>query len=338
MKILEENKKEKYVKIKIENSQDLWYVAKIIKGNDIVYGKSFRAVKFNNEEERKPVFVKLLVEKTEFKQKPLSLRVSGVILDGKPEEFIQRGRHHSIEINEDYILTLQKDEWKEYEKNLLKSALEDSRKDVVQVLLIDEKKALIVDINPYGYEEKFETDLPSGKRWDEKEKERIKKIKYNEILQGLKKQAIIIVAGPGFEKELMKEFLEEKGYKTKLAEASYAEITSVRELFENGTIDNVIGEARISKEAKYVNDVLISIYKNELGCFKIDEIKKAVEEGIIDYIIVNDKLLANKEIVNILKDAEEKKAKVFVISSEHEWGEKLKGLGGIAAKLRFKIS
>ena len=36
--------------------------------------------------------------------------------------------------------------------------------------------------------------------------------------------------------------------------------------------------------------------------------------------------------------AEQNKAKVFIISSDHEWGQKLKGLGGIGAKLRFKIS
>ncbi|MEM4295504.1 MAG: mRNA surveillance protein pelota [Candidatus Anstonellales archaeon] len=339
MKILNEDKKHGIIKIKIESAQDLWYLSKILNAHDILSGQSFRAVKFNGEEERKPIFVKIEAEKIDFKQRPISLRVTGIIIDGKPEEFIQRGKHHSIEITEDYVLTIEKKEWRDYEINVIKNALEDSRRKAAQLLLIDERKALIIDITPYGFEEKFEIDLPAGKKWDEKEIERIKEKKYKEIIQSLDKQAIIIIAGPGFEKEKANEIIKNNGYKTKIADASYAEVSSIKELLDAGIIDSVIGEARLIKEAKLVNETLLSIYKNDgLAVYGKENIKKAIDYNAISYIIVIDKLLADNEIKNLLKEAEQKnKAKIHIISTSHEWGEKLKGMKGIAAMLRFKI-
>jgi len=241
-------------------------------------------------------------------------------------------------VTSDYILTIEKEEWRDYEISIIKNAIEDARRKAAQIILIDERKAIVIDVTPYGFEEKFEIDLPAGKKMDEKEKEKIKEKKYKEILQGLNKESITIIAGPGFEKENMEMFLRQNGYRTKIANASYAEMSSIKELLESGIIDAVIGEARIIKEAKIVEETLLKIYKNEEAVYGKENVKKAIEYNAIDYIIVLDKLIIEKEIREILKEAEEKlKAKVHIISSNHEWGEKLKGLSGIAAKLRFKI-
>jgi protein pelota len=338
MKILFQDKKQGIIKIKVENSQDLWYLSKVIREKDLISGQSFRAVKFEKEEERKPVFIKIEAETIDFKQKPLSLRITGKIIEGKPEEFIQKGKYHSIEITKDYIVTIEKEQWMEHELEIIKSAIEDSRRRAAMLLLIDETKALLIDITPYGFEEKFETSFPSGKRHKQEELEKIKIKLYKEIMQSLDKNAIIIIAGPGFEKETMNDFLKQHGYKTKLADASYAEISSLRELVEKGVIDEVIGEARIIKEAKLVDEVLISIYKKDgLAVYGKENIEKAIEQNAINYIIVIEKLLVDQNIRDLMKKAESKNAKVFIISSDHEWGEKLKGFTGIAAKLRFKL-
>ncbi|MBW2982244.1 mRNA surveillance protein Pelota, partial [Candidatus Woesearchaeota archaeon] len=43
-------------------------------------------------------------------------------------------------------------------------------------------------------------------------------------------------------------------------------------------------------------------------------------------------------IDNIMKITDQTKGNITIISSEHEGGKKLDGLGGIAALLRFRIS
>ena len=43
------------------------------------------------------------------------------------------------------------------------------------------------------------------------------------------------------------------------------------------------------------------------------------------------------EVEKIMKAVEKTKGEVQIISSEHEAGKKLDGLGGIAAILRFKL-
>jgi len=44
------------------------------------------------------------------------------------------------------------------------------------------------------------------------------------------------------------------------------------------------------------------------------------------------------ELEKIMREAEEKSGQITVVSTEHEAGHKLDGLGGIAALLRFQIS
>ena len=40
----------------------------------------------------------------------------------------------------------------------------------------------------------------------------------------------------------------------------------------------------------------------------------------------------------LMKKTEEMKGKIYLISSDHEGGKKLDGLGGIAAILRYKLN
>ncbi|RME80052.1 MAG: mRNA surveillance protein pelota [Methanobacteriota archaeon] len=338
MKLLKKDLKEGIITLKIENIQDLWYLVKVVNVGDVVEGRSFRAVKFGDSEERKPVFISLEVEKVDYRQKPLSLRFTGKIVEGRPEEFAPKGKYHSLDISLDYVLTIRK-EWKKYELEVIKSAIEDSRKKTVTILLIDEKKALLVDVTPYGFEERFEVTFPSGKKMDQRDFEREKAKKYDEILQALDKKSIIIIAGPGFEKESMRDFLKEKGYNVRMYGCSYAEITGIRELVDRGVIDEVVGEARMQKEAKLVEELLLHVYKEDgLAAYKRVEVDKAIEWSAIDYLLVLDKQILDSSVRELLERAEKSKAKVFIISSDHEWGQKLKGLGGIAAKLRFPLS
>ncbi|MFQ6119511.1 MAG: hypothetical protein ACE5KE_06465 [Methanosarcinales archaeon] len=48
-------------------------------------------------------------------------------------------------------------------------------------------------------------------------------------------------------------------------------------------------------------------------------------------------LRKSKDIEELLRKAEETGCEVYVISSEHEGGERLLTLGGIAGVLRFRV-
>ncbi len=336
MKLIHEDAKKGLAKVKIEGPTDLWYLFRIIKAGDRLAMTTTRAVKFGNVEERKPVFIRLEVERTEFREHPTQLRATGKILEGRPEEFVQVGRYHSFDIKEGDVLAIEK-EWQRYEKELLREAIEESRKALASILLCDEKKVVIVRVEPFGYREVGEITLPSSKRLEEKERQTLKAKAYDKLL-GEKLGQIVIVAGPGFEKESLAEFLKSNGYKVKLADVGYAEMPAVKELVDKSIVEAAIGEARLEREAKLVNEALKHIYKNDgFAVYGKADVEKAVESGAVKSLLVLDKLLLDDKTRELLKKAEAKGAKINVISHENEWGKLLEGFTGLVAKLHYSL-
>jgi protein pelota len=82
-----------------------------------------------------------------------------------------------------------------------------------------------------------------------------------------------------------------------------------------------------------------------LASYGIKETKNAAEAGAIKTLLITDKFIQKKReenkykgIEEIMKQIDNTKGDIFIISSEHEAGKKLDGLGGIGAILRYKIN
>ena len=115
MKILRFHKNE--AKLMVENADDLWHLSNVIEIGDSLEGRTFRKIKLGGVEERsqkitkKPVFLKIGVEKVEFHKFSNALRVSGKVLEGK--EDIPKGSYHTFNIEAGSSITLTKPEWLE---------------------------------------------------------------------------------------------------------------------------------------------------------------------------------------------------------------------------------
>ena len=76
-----------------------------------------------------------------------------------------------------------------------------------------------------------------------------------------------------------------------------------------------------------------------------EEVKDAVVSGAVKVLLITGGFIKKEretegfEKIDILmKKVEEMKGKIYLISSEHEGGKKLDGLGGIACLLRYKLN
>ena len=99
MKLIHKDIKKGEIKVKIENSEDLWYLSNLIEKGDELKGKTSRKISYGGKEgkarvEKKVVFLKIKVDSVDFG--PDVLRILGKVIDG-PEE-IGRGSHHSFEL------------------------------------------------------------------------------------------------------------------------------------------------------------------------------------------------------------------------------------------------
>ena len=73
--------------------------------------------------------------------------------------------------------------------------------------------------------------------------------------------------------------------------------------------------------------------------------ENAVNAGAIKSLLITDTLIQSsrdnddyEKIDNMMKITDSMKGTIKIISSEHEGGKKLNGLGGIAAILRYKLN
>jgi protein pelota len=324
------------IKIGIDNELDLWHLTHVVKKGDIIEAKTYRVVEFGKEQEKKPVFMSLQTESIEFSPYVSRLRISGIIKGGSPAEFIQLGRHHSIDVAESDVITIIKGKWMNYELERIDEAVKESKKERVYIILIDERKALAAVAYPYGFEVKANFENRASKRMGEKEISKEKKDFYKGILAVMPKSAYIIVAGPGFEKDYFSDYLKANGYNPVKKSASYVEASSLREIVEDS--ENLIIEQRLKQEAEVYEELAKHIFKGDgYGAYGKQEVNGALEQGAVDTLAVSDDLLTDLEIEAMMKKADEEGSRIFIFSSKTEWGDKVKGLGGIIAKLRYRI-
>lgn len=334
MKIVFKDIKNGKIKLIPEGVEDLWHLGYIIKEGDFAEGSTFRSVKFGEKEERKPVFIRIGVERVEFAKHANRLRVGGKIVEGRPEEFVQLGRHHTLDVSPKEAITIIKERWGKAELERIEDAVRESGRALVRVILIDDEKALVCEVKPYGFESVTEIRNESSKRGGADRTQEFYK-KLIPFVDGL-----CIVAGPGFEKNNFQKFLEKEKKKVFVEDVSYAEESGLRELVEKGAIERIVGETRLEKEAKVMEELLRHLGREDgLLAYGKNEVGNALRMGAIKTLAVMDEMLrVDKEIENIVNEAYKQRANVVVFSKESEWGRKLKGLAGIAAILRFAIS
>lgn len=330
----------------VENPDDLWFLNNIIDEGDVIRGKTVRKIKPTEEAvaERKPVFLALEVEKTEYA--PKELRVSGKITEG-PEE-VPRGSHHTFSVMTNTKLTIIKPEWLKYQLDYLKEASETKPPKII-VCVFDREEAFFAKLTREGYEV---LSRLKGKVAKKAVEEKIKQTFYDEIIKKLeeydKRYGLdkIILASPAFWKEELLKALKNEELKQKIIQATCSGVdeTAIAEVLKRKETQEALRQERISKEISIVDELMTAIAKNAKSAYGMDEVRTAAQAGAVEHLLVADSLIHEtrekstfKELEGIMKQVDKAKGKVWIISTEHEGGKKLEGLGGIGALLRYQI-
>ncbi len=341
MKIIHFDKKEGELKIAADTVEDLWHLSKVVKAGDEVESRTFRTYKVGTKEEKKPVKIRINAEEVKFSESANRLRILGKIITGTPEEYVQIGRHHTIEVGPGDAVRIKK-KWMKHELDRLRAAEKETKRPQLSIVVMDDEHALFAYLKPYGAEYGVSVKNPGRKRdedYDKKEREY-----FGQVLSNLERiKGKIVVAGPGFTKDNFRNFVKQKN--PELAKSiifdtcSYAEPSGVNELIKRGVLEKAVGEARYEKEEKEVDEFFTEIYK-ETGksVYGIEQVKNAVQIGAASKLLILDSMLRTSEDAEKLVEMAEKSGTdVIVISEEGNPGLKLKNFGGIGAVLRWRI-
>lgn len=347
MKIIHSDFKQGEVKLRISSLNDLWYLSHIIDKEDIVKASTERKIIIGNKETekartiRKKVFLAIRVEKLEFQKNSSNLRISGVITEA-PED-MPKGDYHTINVEENSIITIVKNKWLNFQIDKLKEAATILTSKIL-ITIFDREEAIFALLKTRGHEilSRIKGDV-TKKGFEEKKgnfyKEIVKSLQEYDKRYGLDN---IIVASPSFWKEyLMKEVPEELKKKIILAGCSHVEETAIDEVLKRPELKTVLEKDKTSKELKLVDELLEGIAKKN-AFYGFKEAKEKLSIGNVEKLLVTDTLIQKyreegnyEQLDELMKQCENLKANVNIISSE-EASRKIDGLGGIAGILRWK--
>lgn len=356
-----------------ESLDDLWHLKHVIEACDLVYSVTYRRIDVATDKvrpdkaDKKPVRLGIRIEGIEFHKFSRRLRIKGMIVEGPDTEL---GAYHTFNIEPGVKLSVVK-EWKEHQLKRIQEAEKAVATPDLLVVTIEDGEAVAGVIRQYGVDELFSIRYGSGKGM-----ERIGDGKtdfFYDLLKQVKNSfhatnaEAIIIAGPGFIKDDFFSFLKmqdvELAKRTRKEQTSSIGVSGFLEVLKRGAVERLKKEDRLTKEVRLLDRLMEEISKEDenrgKAVYGMEEVKKALEYGSVETLLVSDEKLIKRmtvksaskagggegeeegeeaeEIDRMLEEAERKRGGVVIFSTEFEPGKRLSALGGIAAILRFRV-
>lgn len=345
MRILEKNPSDNSISIRIETDDDAWHLYNVVEIGDLVTASTTRreekvADKIRAERaEKKRMTLGIRVEKIEFSENDLRIKILGTIETG-PQDI---GQHHTLMIEVGDTLNIGKKKWKESQIERLERAVSDTTKPRIVFVALDQDEATIAVLRQYGLKEMTTIrSQRSGKQYQEKESGGDY---HGEIISKLKPmvgpEMPLVLLGPGFEKELLQEDGKQRDpqlfSKTFVYHTGQSGMQGINELMKKGLGSSLLRESRVGIEMEAVEKLMEEIGKEGLATYGTEQVNNAACAGAVETLLILDSKLRDGDYDEMIRNTESQKGNVIVVSEQHDAGKELGSLGGFAAILRYKV-
>lgn len=332
MKTIKKDLKHGVISLLIENPEDLWHIEHVLEIGDLVKSKTLRkvSVKHGGEHklsDKKPMTLKIELEKLNFDDSSKTLRLSGKIVEG-PEN-TQLSSYHTLTLKPGTVFTVLKRKWSSYQLK----RIEESRikRPTVLICVLDRDRAdfalLDVKLKVIGH---IDSEDPENR---EKYHNEIMK-----FIRGSSDWERFVIAGPGFEAENVMKYVKDNdtvlSRKGILESSSCTGITGINEVIKKSG-ERVLRDTRIGEESQLVEEIMARIKTEGLVAYGKKEVEEAIKIGAVETIVVSREKL--KEFDRLMEECEKMQGCVKLITSDHHPGEQFLHIGGIAALLRYKL-
>ncbi len=334
------------IKVLPETDDDIWHLYNVVCVGDLVTASTTRRDEKADDKlraeraEKKRMTLGVRVEKIEYDQEGLRMRLLGVIEEG-PQDI---GQHHTLIIEVGEQLRIRKKHWKQSQVDRLESAVKDTVNPRIVFVSLDQDEATVAVLRAYGLKEVVTVrSMRSGKQYDEKGKPTDY---HGEIINKLKAVATpdmpLVLLGPGFEKEELADSI------SKLPKGTFGQVfiqhtgqsgmVGVNELIKSGLGAKILRESSVGTEMEMVNRLMEEIATNGNAAYGPGEVENAAMAGAVETLLVLDSVLREKDLDSVIHAVEQQKGTVVVVSGEHDGGKQLAALGGVGAVLRYKLA
>ncbi len=345
MRILGQNPTDNSMSIRLETDDDSWHLYNMVEVGDLVTASTTRreeksADKINNERmEKKRMTLGVRVEKIEFSEDDLRIKLLGVIEKG-PQDI---GQHHTLLIEVGDNLTVAKNKWKESQIERMHRAVEDTTKPKIVFVSLDQDEATIAVMRQYGLKEIATVrSSRSGKQYDTKDTGDYHGEIVSKLKQIVEKDMPLVLLGTGFEKESLAEDIKQKYSaafpKVFVYHTGQSGMQGINELMKKGLGSDLLRNSRMGIEMEAVERLMEQIAKDGLATYGTEEVRNAALAGAVETLLIVDSKLRDGDYDDMIRSTESQKGNVIVVSEQHDAGKELNSLGGFAAILRYKLS
>lgn len=184
------------LKVKLEDPDDCWCIYNILAIGDTITCFTSRKVDvMGNDCKCKGKIIKkfnitLSIEKFEFNTYDESISISG--RNTRELEFIKIGQYHTVELNDNSIITLKKNVWNRTTDDLFKRAKDKSNETIRAVLLIGEGIAIFYKLTKFITKEIFKVKRTTPKRYNN-----VANLRYDKVKNITKKEHRIFLLNSG---------------------------------------------------------------------------------------------------------------------------------------------
>jgi protein pelota len=335
-------------KIKVEDLDDLWYLRSVLEKGDEVSGVSYRRLRDETKAradkgERIRVYLGVKQEDSEFHEHSKTLRITGSLVHSSDPN-VTLGSYHTLEVGVGETVTIEK-QWKKWQLDRLKEAQESSKVGLVLIVSIEEGEADFAVLRRFGIDYAFRVvKTIAGKEMEDLYTASVKDF-YDAVakkIEEMKKKedvSAVILCGPGFAKEKVLEKLKSKNVGGIFLEsAGCGGRAGIQEVLKRGAVEKIVEESRIAIETRMVEELFRRISKDELAAYGKKEVEEAANFGAVEALLVTYTFLQKHNPDRLMERVKKQRGEILVVSPEHDAGERLDGIGGIGALLRFPIT
>jgi protein pelota len=306
------------------------------------------------------------VTKLDFDPQASQLHVSGRVAE--ENKYVKLGGFHTLDLELQRNFTLEKAEgWDSVAIETLREAVSPDAKAQLWAVIMQEGLANICLITEHQtiLRQRVEVSLPkkrAGSTDHDKQLQKFYQTTFDSLLRqiSLNDPKPLLMASPGFTASSFQQFIKTQAAsgankqlqqllpKIIVAHSASAHLHSLSEVLSSPAVTSKLSDSKFARETQLMDRFFDFMRKDDARAwYGPKECETAVERGAVGkgggVLLISNALFRSQDIktrqrwVKLVDEVKEQGGEVRVLSSMHESGKRLEGLGGIAALLTYPI-
>ena len=338
------------VKLRIDDDDDLWTLARICRDGTSAGMLSHRRDSTtgtqeggrSKQAERKPMWIVLRVEEAGFQPFTDNLRLHGVISEAPMD--VGSYHTHIIEAGDEIELS-----WEggidSRDLQLIESAVADGQRSRVGLIVVENDEILLFEVAKHGIRDVSSFSMRGGGKRG-KDSSAVRSDFYSRVA----KEACLVfgssmpvaICGPGLARERFETNLREACGIVKILNVatSIGGRAAANEVISEGLADSLLGEYAIVHEVRAIEEALRRVSVDGAAAYGIKEIQFSAEQGAVECLVIEASLLREEGLAAEWKSISDAVTagggSIIQASMDHDAGKQLMGFGGALALLRWR--